>query len=81
MEDEPSPTYQSHTRITKSANGGRYWDRRFIHDGVLKVPKGSIYSEENAYVIFEADSINPALEIEKYNKILRNPVQVTFNQY
>ncbi len=76
-----SPTYESHTRITKSEKEGRYWDRRFIDNGSLKIPKGSKYLEENAYLVFKADSINPSKEIEKYNKIIKNPVQVFFNQY
>ncbi|MDX2246348.1 MAG: hypothetical protein SF052_06215 [Bacteroidia bacterium] len=47
-----SPLYKAHTKITPSAQNGRYWNRRLIHDQTTEIPEGSRYREKNAYIVF-----------------------------
>jgi hypothetical protein len=73
---ESSPTYQPHTQIGQWLNR-RYWNRRLIHDHLTFVPKGSCYVEENAYLVFRTGGVNRFEEIQKWAKVLRNPVRVS----
>lgn len=75
-----SPTYNKHTKITASANNGRYWNRRLIDSKNTFVPKGSKYTEKNAYIIFEIDKKDPAKRIKYFYERLKNPVRVKYGQ-
>lgn len=48
----PSPLLRAHTKISDGAGGGKYWNRRLIHEQNTLVPAGSRYFEDNAYVVF-----------------------------
>ncbi len=48
----PSPLARPYTRISDGEGGGKYWNRRLIHEQNTTVPAGSRYFEENAYVVF-----------------------------
>ncbi|WP_339838109.1 hypothetical protein [uncultured Maribacter sp.] len=69
-----SPMIDAQTKITYAHHEGRYWDRRFVDSGELRVPKGSKYFEENVYAIFDVDNEHPSKEIEKLYEQLSNPV-------
>ena len=72
----PSPTYQPHTQIGQWLDR-RYWNRRLIHDHLTFVPKGSRYVEENAYLVFRIGNDHRFEDIQKWAKVLRNPVRVS----
>ncbi len=76
-----SPTYKPYTKITKSTENGRYWNRILIADTVMVVPKGSRYVEKNAYLVFKVGSIAPEREIRYYAERLRNPLNVTVETF
>lgn len=71
-----SPTYQAHTKISDGAGGGKYWNRRLIHDYPLFVPQGSRYREENAYLVFKMHPDDPFKEIKYWADCLQHPVKV-----
>ncbi|MEO9893472.1 hypothetical protein [Aurantibacter sp.] len=73
-----APMINAQTKISYSYNEGRYWDRRFVDSGELRIPKGSEYFEENVYTIFDSNNENPAMEIDKLHKKLANPVVVKY---
>ncbi|WP_157941249.1 MULTISPECIES: hypothetical protein [Arenibacter] len=73
-----SPMMDSQTKISYALNEGRYWDRRFVDSGVLKVPKGSKYFEENVYSIFGFNNKGPSEKIERLYEQLSQPVLVKF---
>jgi hypothetical protein len=73
-----SPLYGEHTKITSSVNNGRYWNRRLIHEQTTNVPKGSRYSEKNAYLVFKAIRLAPSGEITQYSEIITNPLHVEY---
>lgn len=73
----PSPTYIPHTKISDGAEGGKYWNRRLIHEYPIIVPKGSLYIEENAYIVFEISKENKFEKIVEWMNIITNPVEVT----
>jgi hypothetical protein len=73
-----SPTFDSRTWITKSKNGGRYWDRRFLHGASLNIPKGSQYQERNAYVVLTSNVDEMALEMTALENRLKNPLIVKY---
>ena len=73
-----SPTYNKHTKITASANNGRYWNRRLIDNKNTFVPKGSKYTEKNAYILFKIDEKDPEKTIKYYYERLKNPVLVRY---
>ena len=73
-----SPMTDAQTKISYSYNEGRYWDRRFVDSGELKVPKGSRYFEDNVYSIFKVDNANPSKEIQTLYNQLSNPVIVQY---
>lgn len=75
-----SPTYFPHTKISDGAEGGKYWNRRLIDEKLIFVPEGSLYVEENAYLVFEISKENKFKEIEHWAKILLNPLGVKFSQ-
>ena len=75
---DDSPTDNKHTKITASANNGRYWNRRLIHSKNTFVPKGSKYTEKNAYIIFKIDEKDPAKTIKYFYDRLKNPVMVRY---
>jgi len=72
----PSLTYQPHTQIGQWLDR-RYWNRRLIHDRLTFVPKGSRYVEENAYLVFRIGDVSRLEEIQKWTKVLRNPVRAS----
>lgn len=74
-----SPMTDSQTKITYAHHEGRYWDRRFIDSGELRIPKGSKYFEENVYSIFGINNENPSEKMEKLYQQLSNPVIVKYN--
>lgn len=77
---DKSPLYEPHTKITSSANNGRYWNRRLIHDHNTVVPEGSRYSEMNAYLLFRLNPDDPVSPIHDCLKQLVNPVRVDYNE-
>lgn len=72
----PSPTYQAHTKISDGAGGGKYWNRRLIHEYPTFVPAGSKYVEENAYLVFKIQPNDPLKEIKYRAGCLRNPLRI-----
>jgi hypothetical protein len=72
-----SPTYFPHTKISDGASGGKYWNRRLIHESPIFVPKGSRYSEENAYIVFKVADKNKFEDIQKWSQIIKNPLHVS----
>lgn len=76
LEGEPSALFGQHTKVSNAVNGGRYWNRRLIHDHSTLVPKGCRYYEENAYIVFRATLEDPGAEIEPYFKRLTSPLRV-----
>ncbi|WP_128755378.1 hypothetical protein [Aquimarina sediminis] len=75
-----SPTDNRHTKITASTNNGRYWNRRLIDSANTFVPKGSKYTEKNAYIIFKIDKKDPEKRIKYFYERLKNPVIVRYIQ-
>ncbi len=78
LEGSQSPTFQKHTKISAGANGGRYWNRRLIHEEKTLVPKGSRYQEKNAYLIFSVNSKDPSAQIQDYFQRISNPLKVSY---
>jgi len=72
----PSPTYMPHTKISNGAGGGKYWNRRLIHEKDTFVPAGSCYREENAYLLFDTEGKEPLNRIIRLAEQLRHPVRV-----
>ncbi len=72
----PSPTYTPHTKISDGAGGGKYWNRRLIHEKATFVPAGSRYREENAYLIFDIGETDRFRTITYWQNRLRQPVRV-----
>ena len=73
---QPSPTYLAHTKISDGSGGGKYWNRRLIHDHPTFVAKGSRYTEQNAYLVFKLAEGDKFKEIKYWADRLRNPVLV-----
>jgi len=73
----PSPTYSPHTKISDGANGGKYWNRCLIDFHYTLVPAGSRYIEENAYIVFKISEQDKFNEIEKWARIVQNPIEIT----
>lgn len=73
-----SPTFEKHTKISASAKGGRYWDRRLIHLQKTLVPKGSRYFDKNAYLTFKINPEDPSDKAWEYFHRLNNPLEVTY---
>ncbi len=78
-----SPMLNPETRISYARAEGRYWDRRFLFSETdsLIIPKGSRYTEKNAYVIFKINPENPAKEMEELYIKLTQPVLVKYDNY
>ena len=72
-----SPTYLPHTKISNGAGGGKYWNRRLIHEFPIFVPAGSRYIEENAYIVFRLDRTDKFKEIKYWANRLSNPLRVS----
>ncbi|MCB0284663.1 MAG: hypothetical protein KDF60_18920, partial [Calditrichaeota bacterium] len=72
----PSPTYLPHTKISDGAGGGKYWNRRLIHDHPVYVPAGSRYVEENAYIVFKINPNKKFNEIEKWANLIQHPLEI-----
>ncbi len=72
---EPSPTHNPYTKITKSSNNGRYWNR-VLSDTIQRFPVGSRYYEKNAYLIFSVNEENPDKEIREFAQRLKHPLLV-----
>lgn len=71
-----SPLFEPHTKITAVWDGGRYWNRRLIHDHNTMIPSGSRYLERNVYFVGSTtDSLQ--IEVDRLQKKLENPVQIT----
>jgi hypothetical protein len=73
----PSPTYMPHTKISNGAGGGKYWNRRLIHEKDTFVPAGSCYREENAYLLFDTAGKMPLDRITALAEQLRHPVLIS----
>jgi hypothetical protein len=71
-----SPTYLPHTKISDGAGGGKYWNRRLIHEYPTLVPKGSRYIEENAYLVFRIDKKDRFKKIKYWADRLHHPLEV-----
>ena len=78
LSGNPSPTFEKHTKLSASANNGRYWDRRLIHLQKTIVPEGSRYFEKSAYLIFQINPEDPSAKIREYFLRLNNPLEVTY---
>jgi hypothetical protein len=72
-----SPTYLPHTKISDGAGGGKYWNRRLIHDHPTFVPRGSRYVEENIYILFKIDKKEKFREIIQWLHLAKHPLQVS----
>ncbi|GLR17359.1 hypothetical protein [Portibacter lacus] len=72
---EPSPTHHPYTKITKSSNNGRYWNR-VLSDTIQTFPAGSQYYEKNAYLVFPVSPDSPEKVIKDYAALLNNPLTV-----
>jgi hypothetical protein len=71
---DPSPLFMPHTKISDGADGGKYWNRRLIHDHPTLVPAGSRYMEENAYIVFRIDQRDRFETLDYWSQRLRNPI-------
>lgn len=71
----PSPMHNPYTKITKSSNNGRYWNR-VLSDTIQTFPVGSQYYEKNAYLIFPVGPENPEKVIESYAGRLNQPLSI-----
>jgi hypothetical protein len=78
-EGSVSPLLNHHTKISRAANNGRYWNRVLI-DSATTVPKGSKYHEKNAYLVFKVGKEIPEEEILYHAERLRNPLTVTLQE-
>ena len=76
LDGQPSALYGEHTKISRASGGGRYWNRRLVHDHLTLVPQGSRYFERNAYLVFKPDRNEPGREIQRYFDRLTNPLIV-----
>ncbi len=76
-----SPVYLPHTKISDGSGGGKYWNRRLIHEYPTFVPKGSRYIEENAYLVFQLDSEDRFKEIKYWADRLHHPLQVRIQMH
>ena len=76
-----SPVFLPHTMISDGAEGGKYWNRRLIHDHTLLVPAGSRYLEKNAYLVFTVQESDPCAEIRYWAERLDNPLRVKIVKY
>ena len=75
-----SPTFLPHTKISNGSGGGKYWNRRLIHERDTFVPKGSRYTEENVYLVFSISAEDKFDRIKYWAQILRNPILYKFKQ-
>ena len=75
-----SPLYGEHTKITRSAGNGRYWNRRLINDHNTLIPSGSRYREKNAYLIFNTNNEDGTYKLEEYHKRLIQPLIIQYIQ-
>jgi hypothetical protein len=75
-----SPTYLPHTKISDGAGGGKYWNRRLIHEFPIFVPIGSRYIEENAYLVFKVGKKNKFEDIQNWSRQLKNPLRISIIQ-
>lgn len=80
IQGKESPLYRPHTKISQSNGNGRYWNRRLIHEQNTLIPKGSMYYEQNAYLVIDNfDSIdNVDDQIRYYSMCLNNPITVSY---
>jgi hypothetical protein len=76
QEGKKSPLFEPHTKISASSGNGRYWNRRLIHEHNTLVPKGSVYYEENAYLVLD-DLDDIAGQINHYINRLKSPIVVS----
>ena len=71
-----SPTYLPHTKISDGAGGGKYWNRRLIHEYPAFVPLGSRYIEENAYLVFQIGQKDRFEPIKYWMDRLQHPLEI-----
>lgn len=74
----PSVVFKPHTKISKSAGNGRYWNRRLVHDHLTLIPLGSRYREKNAYLVFTAHPDQPWGELVAVQQQLSSPLEVSY---
>lgn len=79
LKGAPSPLYLPHTKITAvNSDGGRYWNRRLIHEKNTLIPKGSRYYEKNLYFIIK-DRSDLEDVIDGLLKRINNPLKVVYH--
>lgn len=79
LKGTPSPLYIPHTKITAvNSDGGRYWNRRLIHEKNTAVPSGSRYYEKNAYFVLNNIS-DPVVAINSLLECIHNPLKVDYH--
>jgi hypothetical protein len=76
MTGQQSPTYLPHTQIGEWLGGIKYWNRRLIHEHLTFVPKGSRYSEENAYLVFKIGEEDKFKDIIYWMDRLHHPLEI-----
>ncbi|MCF6297823.1 MAG: hypothetical protein L3J08_07560 [Flavobacteriaceae bacterium] len=74
--ENSSITYKPYTKISKSKNNGRYWNRILLGEEDVLVKKGDRYTESNAYLIFQVDQSAPEKAMKYYAERLINPLLV-----
>jgi hypothetical protein len=86
---EPSPLYNSHTVISEH-DEGFYWFRSLIYSprgystmtgeeidrNLIRVPKGSSYSEKNAYLLYRFTPETKFAPVDSVFLRLRYPLEV-----
>ncbi|MBN2367236.1 MAG: hypothetical protein JXL67_13790, partial [Calditrichaeota bacterium] len=78
---ESSPTWLPHTKISDGAEGGKYWNRRLIHEHLIHVPEGNRYVERNAYLVFRIEKNEKFKSILLEARLLQNPLWVNVIPY
>lgn len=72
-----SPLYEPHTKISNGSNGGKYWNRRLIHEHDTLVNTGSRYFEKNAYFLFDTKE-DVSIQLDEVYARLNHPVEVVY---
>lgn len=74
---EPGITQNERQEI-RLGKRGNYWSRFIISGSPVSVPKGSKYTERNAYLVYKIDpEISQRFRpVEEYNTSLRNPLLI-----
>ncbi len=76
-----SPTYKPHTQIGEWLKGVKYCNRRLVHDHLTFIPKGSCYTEDNAYLVFKINDKDKLHDIRCWAERIRSPLHVTVEYF